>query len=97
MITFVALATLFGVMFRTISFGKLGENLTYSIRSILYLNILKKHIGFHDERDNNASVLTARMSTDSAFIYGCTENVGPYLEAFFALVTGLVFGFYYCW
>jgi len=97
MITFVALATGLGVMLRTIAFGKLGENLTYSIRNILYLNILEKNIGFHDERENNASVLSASMATDSAYIYGCTENAGPYLEAFFALMTGLVFGFYFCW
>jgi len=97
MILFVAIATMLGVMFRTIAFGKLGENLTYSVRSMLYLNILEKNIGFHDERDHNASVLSASLGTDSAFIYACTENVGPYMEAFFALATGLVIGFYYCW
>jgi len=97
MIVFVAIAIWLGVTLRMIAFGKLGENLTYSIRSIFYLNILEKNIGFHDERDHNASVLSASLGTDSAFIYACTENVGPYMEAFFALATGLVIGFCYCW
>ena len=98
MITFVALATGLGVMLRTIAFGKLGENLTYSIRNILYLNILEKNIGFHDDRENNTRVLSSTMAIDSVdYFYGCTEYVVIYLEVFFALMTGLVFGFYFCW
>jgi len=64
----------------------------------LYKSILEKHVGFFDERENNASVLTSSMAQDSALINGVsTESLGPYTDAFFALFGGLVVGFYWCW
>jgi len=35
------------------------------IRKLLYLSILKKEIGFHDDRDNGSSILTSIMAHDT--------------------------------
>jgi hypothetical protein len=38
------------------------------------------------------------MAADAAIINGAaSEALGPYTEAFFALVGGLVMGFIFCW
>ena len=79
-------------------FGNLGENVTLEVRKLLYKSILRKHIGFHDFRDNGTSVLTSAMAEDSAIINGVsTESLGPMLDGAMALVVGLVIGFIYCW
>jgi hypothetical protein len=48
------------------------------IRKLLYLSILKKEIGFHDDRDNGSSILTSIMAHDTSILNGAsTESIGP--------------------
>jgi len=58
----VATGTFVCMSLRGISFGILGENVTLTVRKLLYTKILEKNIGFFDDRDNNPSVLTATMA-----------------------------------
>ena len=44
------------------SYGNLGENVTLCVRKILYEKILRKNIGWFDQRDNGVSVLTSAMA-----------------------------------
>lgn len=38
------------------------------------------------------------MAQESAIINGASsESLGPYTEAFFAIVGGVIIGFYFCW
>ena len=72
--------------------------MTLKIRTILYQSILEKDIGFFDYRENNASVLTSAMAQDTSVINGASsESLGPYTEALFALLAGIIFGFVYSW
>jgi len=87
-----------GMSLRGICFGFLGEGVTLKVRTLLYKSILEKNLGFFDDRENNASVLTSSMAQDSSLINGVsTESLGPYTDAFFALFGGLAIGFYWCW
>ena len=80
------------------AFGTLGKNVTHKIRTLLYSNILQKHIGFFDEKDNGTGILTAAMSQDTSIINGVsTESLGPQFEALCALGAGCAIGFYFCW
>jgi ABC-type multidrug transport system fused ATPase/permease subunit len=64
----------------------------------LYSNILNKHIGWFDNRENAPSVLSATMAKDTSIVNGVsTESVSPTLEGMLALVFGLIIGFYLCW
>jgi ABC-type multidrug transport system fused ATPase/permease subunit len=68
------------------------------IRQGLYESILRKHIGFHDYRENGSSVLTSAMAEDSAIINGVsTESIGPQLDGIGGLVIGLAIGFVFSW
>ena len=87
-----------GSFFQKYSFGTLGNNVTMKIRTLLYLNILQKNIGWFDDRDNGPSVLTSTMASDTSLINGVsTESLGPQIEAFFAMAVALSIGFYFCW
>ena len=46
-------------------FGILGENLTLHIRRVLYIELLKKHIGWFDLRENSTGVLTSVLASDA--------------------------------
>lgn len=79
-------------------FTVLGENVTIQIRELLYKSILEKNIGWFDLQENQSSVLTSAMAQESAIINGASsESLGPYCESVFAIVGGLVLGFYFCW
>ncbi len=41
-----------------------AENLTTGIRKDLYTAFMRKHIGWHDDRENASGVLTATLSSD---------------------------------
>lgn len=62
----IAFGCLIASSIRGAAFGFLSNNVTIKIRAILYEMILQKDIGFFDDRDNNASVLTSAMAQDTA-------------------------------
>lgn len=89
---------LIGISGRGACFGFIGQNVTLKIRRLLYHAILEKDIGFFDVRENNSSVLTSIMASDTSLINGASsESLGPYSDAFFAMFGGLILGFYYSW
>jgi ATP-binding cassette subfamily B (MDR/TAP) protein 1 len=96
--TILAVFNGIGVFIQKISFATLGNNVTLTIRKVLYSNILQKNIGWFDDRDNGPSVLTSAIASDTALINGVsTESLGPMIEAFFSLVGGIAIAFYFCW
>jgi ABC-type multidrug transport system fused ATPase/permease subunit len=44
------------------SFGFLGENTTFEIRKKLYDTIMRKNIGWFDNKENGVSILTSAMA-----------------------------------
>lgn len=59
---------------------------------------MEKDIGWFDKQENQSSVLTGAMAQETSLINGASsESLGPYTEAFFALIGGLVLGFIFCW
>jgi hypothetical protein len=47
------------------SFGIVGENITLNIRHMLYQSIVKKNIGWFDQRDNAPGVLTSVLASEA--------------------------------
>jgi len=63
---FIAAIVAFFTCFMYISrFGVISENVTMKIRSALYVGILRKNIGWFDEKDNAPGVLSATMASDA--------------------------------
>jgi ATP-binding cassette, subfamily B (MDR/TAP), member 1 len=57
-----AFVTGFGSKF---SFGMIGENVAMRVRKELYSFILKKHIGWFDDKLNAPGVISASMASDT--------------------------------
>lgn len=72
--------------------------MTIKIRRVLYLHILRKHIGWFDLRENTPGIVTSAMAQDTAIINGVsTESLSAMMEALFGLLVGVGIGFAYCW
>jgi ATP-binding cassette, subfamily B (MDR/TAP), member 1 len=64
----------------------------------LYQSILRKNIGWFDDRENGVSVLTSAMAQDTSIINGVSsESLAPQLEGGIALILGILIGFIFCW
>jgi len=78
--------------------SKVSENITGKVRQDLYESILRKDIGWHDHRDNSAGIMTGTLASDVQLLNGVSsEGLGAQIEGFFAVMTGLVFGFILSW
>jgi ATP-binding cassette subfamily B (MDR/TAP) protein 1 len=80
------------------AFGVVGENITLSVRSDLYTEIMKKHIGWHDDSTNAAGVLSAVLASDVQLLNGASsEALAVISEAICSIVAGIIIGFAFCW
>ena len=47
-----------------ICFSKLGEKLISGVRKEVYQAVIRKQIGWHDDRDNASGIVTATLASD---------------------------------
>ena len=95
---YIAICTGAGGYIKRFYFGCLGANSTYAIRDLMYKEILKKNMGWFDQRENSSGTLLSAMAQDSTIINGVSaESLGPAFQGGFAVVGGIAFAFYYCW
>ena len=45
-------------------FSRIGNNIIGGVRKELYASVLRKEIGWHDNRDNSAGVVTSTLASD---------------------------------
>jgi len=75
-----------------------GENVTLKIRMVMYEKILRKQIGWFDDRDNSPGILTSAMAQDTSIINGVsTESLASLADSLVALFGGMAIAFFYCW
>ena len=79
-------------------FGVIGENITLSIREKLYGSLIKKQIGWFDNRENAPGVLNSVLARDVQALNGAsTEGSAVIMESTFAMIVGVVIGFCFNW
>jgi ABC-type multidrug transport system fused ATPase/permease subunit len=75
-----------------------GENLTFDVRNELFRQIIYKHISWFDNKERAPGILSNILSEDIGVLNGMTtENIAILLEAFLALVIGVVIAMFYTW
>ena len=85
-------------IFRAIFFGYIGENITMNMRKDLYTSILRKHMGWHDDRRHNSGIMTSLLSGECSHLQGLgTEAVGVIIECMFSLGFAIAIAFYFSW
>jgi len=47
-----------------ICLSRVSENITENIRKDLYTAVLRKDLGWHDDRNNSSGVMTATLASD---------------------------------
>lgn len=68
------------------------------MRKSLYQSILKKHIGWFDDKENTPGVLSSTMATEAQTINGVVAGgLATSLQAFFSVLAGIGIGFYFNW
>lgn len=59
---------IFAVSGRAIFFGYIGENITMNMRKNLYESVMRKHMGWHDDRRHNSGVVTSLLSGECSHL-----------------------------
>ena len=81
-----------------IAFVHVGQNMTLNIRKDLYSSILRKHMGWHDDREHASGVLSAMLAGDVHLLNGASsETLAIYAEAIFALLWSVGLGYFFSW
>lgn len=94
----LAFTTAAGFWIRFYSFETMGAMITEKIREFLYRNILRKHMGFFDSRENATSVLTMTISEETEKINDvATNSISPLASGAAAIVISMAIAFPIQW
>lgn len=86
------------VFLEKLIFGVSGENLTGSVRKLLFRGIIYKQVCWFDDELKAPGVLTTVLSEDVASLNGMTtETLATVMEAFLGLALGVLLSAYFCW
>lgn len=78
--------------------SQVAEEVTQGFRAELYQAIVRKPIGWHDQRDNGAGIMTATLSSDVQLLNGVSsDGIAVLVEAIGGVLTGLVFSLIFSW
>ena len=79
-------------------FGIIGENITLNVRQKLYGALVRKNIGWFDDKENAPGVLASVLASDVQALNGAsTEGSAVIMESTFAMIVGIAIGFSYNW
>ena len=79
-------------------FGYGGDNLTLKLRIKLFDAILRKHIGWFDNKDRAPGILTNIITEHVSAINGLTtEAIGVMVEAFLGITISCMICFVFSW
>jgi len=68
------------------------------VRKDLYESIIRKDIGWHDDRDNSAGIMTGTLASDVQLLSGVSsEGFGAQVEGGVAALSGMVMAFIFSW
>ena len=69
-----AIAIFFSKGLSSILFALIGDNISFNVRSRLYASILRKHIGWHDDKNNSSGVMSATLASDASNLQGASAE-----------------------
>jgi ABC-type multidrug transport system fused ATPase/permease subunit len=94
----LAVLTFLTRSFMSLLTGIVSNNVTLNFRKELYGSILRKNIGFFDEREHVPTVLTSMMADQTTKLNSAGANgILPMIVFVFQLICICAFSFYYQW
>ena len=84
--------------FQILCFGWGGDNLTLKLRVKLFEAILRKHIGWFDNKDRAPGILTNIITEHISQVNGLTtQAIGIICEAALGLIISVLICFFFSW
>ena len=75
-----------------------SENIVAGVRRDMYEAVLRKDIGWHDDRFNSAGVMTATLASDVQLLNGVSsEGMSIQIEAMIAVLSAMIMAFIFSW
>ena len=82
----------------SIAFAFVAENLTMGVRKDLYITILTKHMGWHDDPKNASGIMCSTLSSETQKLNGVSsEGRAVQIEGMAALFFGVGAAFFFSW
>ena len=98
LIMMLAVIAFITISLQRFSFGMLSQNMIKKLRTELYINILRKHIGWFDNHDNSPGQITSVLSADIQTVNGAsTESIAAMFEAALELMLGVILALIFEW
>ena len=100
--TFAFIGLVFGIglssFTQKLCFGFGGDNLTLRLRIRLFEAILRKHVGWFDNKERAPGILTNIITEDISSVNGLTtEAIGIMVEAFLGIFISCLICFIFSW
>ena len=74
------------------------KNISTGMRDSLYTSVLRKDLGWHDQKENSSGVISTMLNAQiNQMSTVVIETSASNLEGFAALLVGLVFAFIFSW
>jgi ATP-binding cassette subfamily B (MDR/TAP) protein 1 len=94
----LAVFSLVAQMFYRVSFGIVGENVNKLARSELYDNVLRRDVGWFDDKEHSTGVICDILAEECQTVKGAgVEGIALGTEVQFGLLGGILMAFYYSW
>jgi ABC-type bacteriocin/lantibiotic exporter with double-glycine peptidase domain len=75
-----------------------ANNIIKTVREELYENIIRKDIGWHDQRDNSSGIMTSTLASDVQLLNGVSsDGLAIQIEGFSAVLAAIIAGFVFSW
>lgn len=95
---FMAVITGIASFLQTLMFSIAGERLTMKLRRDVFAVMIRQHIGWFDDPQNNTGALCSKLSSDASQIQGATgSRLATLSQAVSTLIGSAVIALYYNW
>ncbi|XP_023237034.1 multidrug resistance protein 1-like isoform X2 [Centruroides sculpturatus] len=94
----MAVITAIAAFLQSLMFTIAGERLTMKLRKNVFAVMVRQHIGWFDETQNNTGALCSKLSSDASQIQGATgSRLATLNQALATMIASVVIGIYYNW
>ncbi|KAJ6767958.1 ABC TRANSPORTER B FAMILY MEMBER 20-RELATED [Salix koriyanagi] len=98
MIAIMGVVTVVANFLQHFYFGIMGEKMTERVRRMMFSAMLRNEVGWFDEEDNGADILSMRLANDATFVRAAFSNrLSIFIQDSAAVIVAVVIGVLLQW
>ncbi|KAF9676782.1 hypothetical protein SADUNF_Sadunf08G0038800 [Salix dunnii] len=98
MIAIMGMVTVVANFLQHFYFGIMGEKMTERVRRMMFSAMLRNEVGWFDEEDNGADILSMRLANDATFVRAAFSNrLSIFIQDSTAVIVAVVIGVLLQW